>query len=105
MCFSTGIATLFGLSFLSCNALSVPGPDPSTDTVAVPVSMKESRAAYRISCPRATASCLSRAEAICGGRYRLVHPAGRAPRVQALVDLKVTVVDTDNPYEITVACE
>ncbi len=105
MCFSTGIAALFGLSFVSCNALATPGPDPSTDTVAVPIAIRESPVAYRISCPRATASCLSRAEAVCGGRYRLVSPAGRGPRVQALVDLKIAVVDTDNPYEITVACE
>ncbi len=105
MCFSAGLAALFGLSFMPCNASAAPGSDPSTVTVAVPITTSESAVAYRISCPRATASCLGRADALCGGRYRLIYPKGRGPRVQALVNLKVVLVDTDNPYEITVACE
>lgn len=105
MCFSAGLAALFGLSFMPCNASPAPGPDPSTVTDAVPIATPESPVTYRISCPRATASCLGRADALCGGRYKVIPPPGRGPRVQALVNLKVVLVDTDNPYEITVACE
>ncbi len=105
MCFSIGIAALIGLSFLSCDASAALGADPTTETMATPIALPEGPTAYRISCPRATAACLSRAEAVCRGRYRVVSPAGRGPRVQALVNLKTALVNTDNPYEITVACE
>jgi hypothetical protein len=104
MCFSTTIAALFGLSFAGCNAFQGLGPDPASQTDAVEISLPKGEYAYLIRCPQSTASCLSRAQAVCQGPFTVIPPAGRGPKVQALVDLEIRAINTDNPYQLIVAC-
>ena len=105
MCLSTTIAALFGLSFAGCNAFQGLGPDPLSQTDAVEVSLSRGGTGYMIRCPQSTASCLSRVQAVCQGPFNVIPPAGRGPKVQALVDLEIRAVNTDNPYQLIVACD
>lgn len=104
MCISTTIAALFGLSFAGCNAFQGLGPDLASQTDAVEVSLPKGGTGYMIRCPQSTASCLSRAEALCQGTFKVIRPGGSGPKVQALVDLEIRVVDTDNPYQTIIVC-
>ena len=60
--------------------------DPWTDTIVWPERVAGGGAAFRIVCPRKTAMCLQRAEALCGGRYLIGGSPQKSPRVQALTD-------------------
>ncbi len=104
MCFSTTIAALLGLSFAGCDAYQGLGPDPISNTDASEISLPQRETGYLIRCPQSTAACLSRAQAICQGAFKVIPPAGRGPKVQALIDLEIKVVNTDNPYQVTIAC-
>jgi hypothetical protein len=99
------LAAIVGLSAVNCEAARELGPDPISRTEAVAVSLPQNQAGVFIKCPRGTADCLSRAQAVCQGRYRVVPPAGRGPKVQALVDLRIETINTDNPYVLRVVCE
>ncbi|MGJ0507067.1 MAG: hypothetical protein ACR652_08010 [Methylocystis sp.] len=104
MCLSTTFAALLGLSFAGCDAYQGLGPDPVSHTDAVEVSLPQGATAYAIKCPQSMASCLSRAQAICQGPFRVVAPAAHGPRVQALVDLQIRTVETDNSGALTAVC-
>ena len=105
MCFSSALAAIIGLSAVDCEAARGIGPDPVSHTDALEISLLHKETGVLIKCPQATAACISRAQAICQGRFRVVAPSGRGPRVQALVDLKIEAINTDNPYQIIVFCE
>jgi len=60
--------------------------DPWTDTTVWPERVAGGGAAFRIDCPRKTAACLQRAQALCGGRYMIGGSPQKSPRVQALTD-------------------
>ena len=105
MCFSSALAAMIGLSALDCEAARGLGSDPVSHTDAVEIFLPHKETGFLIKCLQATAACISRAQAICQGRFRVVAPSGRRPRVQALVNFKIEVINTDNPYQITVICE
>jgi len=104
MCFPTAIAAMLGLSFVGCDASGDLGPDPLTQTEAITIALPHKERGYLIKCPKSTASCITRAQAICQGRFNVIPPIGRGPKVQALIDLEIRVIDTDNPSEIRIAC-
>jgi hypothetical protein len=105
MCFSSAIAALVGLSAVNCEASPVLGPDPVSRTDAAEISLADKEVGFLIECPQGTADCISRAQAICQGNFRVVPPSGRGPKVQALVNLKIETINTDNPYKIRIVCE
>jgi hypothetical protein len=105
MCFSSLLAALVGLSAVDCEAAAGLGPDPVSRTDATEIALPHKEAGYLVQCPRATADCISRAQAICRGRFRVVPPSGHGPRVQALVNLNIVAIDTDNPDRIRFVCE
>ncbi len=104
MCLPHGIATLLGLSFAFCDASPNLGPDLKSNTDAAPITLAHKRRALKITCPEGAASCMSRADAICGGNYETVGSAASSPRAQVLVDLRLVTVNSDSPYELVVAC-
>jgi hypothetical protein len=105
MCFSSALAALIGLSSVNCEAAPGLGPDPVTHTDAAEISLTEKESGIVIKCPQGTADCISRAQAICQGNFRVVPPSGRGPRVQALVNLKIETINTHDPYKIRIVCE
>jgi hypothetical protein len=105
MCFSSALAALVGLSAVNCAATPELGPDPISHTNAVETTLPNKQAGFLIECPQGTADCISRAQAICRGNFRVVAPSGRGPRVQALVNLKVETINTDDPHKISISCE
>ncbi len=80
------------------------GFEPATGTLAAPTHLYRQTIGYKITCDRGMASCLRRAEAVCGGAYKIAGWPSRSPRVQALVDLRIVTVNTDNPKIIYIAC-
>ncbi len=60
--------------------------DPWTETTAWPERIAGGGSAFRIDCPRKTATCLQRAQALCGGRYLIGGRPEKSPRVVALTD-------------------
>ncbi|MGA9599242.1 MAG: hypothetical protein WBS22_03120 [Methylocystis sp.] len=79
--------------------------DPWTDTTVWPERVAGREAAFRIDCPRKTAACLQRAQALCGGRYLIGGWPQKSPRVQALTDWgRLAVINTDNPSVIHIRC-
>lgn len=105
MCFSSALAAVIGLSALNCEAARELGPDPVSHTDAIEISLPNKELGFLIKCPQASAACISRAQAICQGNFRVVAPSGRAPKVQALVNLQIATINTDNPFQIRVVCE
>jgi hypothetical protein len=105
MCFSSMLAAIVGLSAVNCEVAPGLGPDPVSRTDAIEISLPRKETGLLIKCPQGTADCISRAQAICQGRYRVVSPAGRGPKVQALVNLSIEAINADNPYEVRVVCE
>jgi hypothetical protein len=105
MCLPSGLAAMFGLSFIYCNAEPNPGPDPYLNTYASEVfSARDQIIGYKVSCPKSTADCLSRAQAICQGAYEVVDRPMRSPRLQALVNNEIVTINTDNPHELLIKC-
>jgi hypothetical protein len=81
------------------------GFDGWTDTTLWPERVAGGGAAFRIDCPRATADCLARAQALCGGRYLIGGSPQKSPRVQALTAWgRLAVINTDNPGAIHIRC-
>ncbi|ARN80308.1 hypothetical protein [Methylocystis bryophila] len=79
--------------------------DSGTDATAWPEQAAGGGAAFRIECPRKTATCLQRAQALCGGRYLIGGSPQKSPRVQALTDWgRLAVINTDNPSVIHIRC-
>jgi hypothetical protein len=105
MCFSSAFAALIGLSAVNCEAAPGLGSDPVSHTDAVEISLPDKEVGVLIKCPQGTADCISRAQAICRGNFRVVAASGRGPRVQALVNLKIETINTDDPYKLRIVCE
>lgn len=95
MCFSSMFAAIVGLSAVDCEVPGL-GPDPVSRTDAIEISLPRKDTGLLIKCLQGTADCISRAQAICQGRYRVVSPAGRGPKVQALVNLSIEAINANN---------
>jgi hypothetical protein len=79
--------------------------DPWTGTTAWPERVEGGGAAFRIDCPRKTATCLQRAQALCNGRYLIGGSPEKSPRVVALTDWgRLAAINTDNPNVIHIRC-
>ena len=91
--------------FASDGLAQGPGYEGWADTTVWPERVAGHRAAFRIDCPRATADCLARAQALCGGRYWVGGSPQKSPRLQALTDWgRLAVINTDNPGVIHIRC-
>jgi hypothetical protein len=91
--------------FVTSAAAQELGYDGWTGTTVWPERVAGHGAAFRIDCPRATAACLQRAHALCGGRYLIGGWPQKSPRVQALTDWgRLAVINTDNPSVIHIRC-
>jgi len=96
-------SSAMALALVLCGCASTDlGYDSWTGTTVTPT--RRGRADYRVDCGRGTAYCLERAEAVCGGPYRIIGQPSLSPRVQAVVHWQITTVNTDNPTVIYVAC-
>ncbi len=95
---------LLTLALACCAASPDQGFDPSTRTYVSPQRVDHKAGGYRITCERETEQCIRRAEVICGGRYAIIGRPSRSPQVQALVAMKITAINSDNPSRILIAC-
>jgi hypothetical protein len=98
------VAMTLAALFVSSAAAQEPLYEGWTATSAWPERSADGATAYRIDCPRATANCLHRAEALCDGRYLIGGSPQNSPRVQALTAWGPAVVNTDNPGVIHIRC-
>ena len=94
---------LFCVALMGCASPQL-GYDPVTGTAAVPAKLPRGLPGFRITCPRGTETCVRRAEAICRGRFSIGGWPQKSPRVQALIDTEIKLVNTDNPNLIYIVC-
>lgn len=102
--FMSAVSFAFGLILTGC-ASSELGFDPATRTFASEIRLYRSEIGYKITCENGTRFCLQRAEAICAGRYLIAGWPSKSPRVQALLNMRIETVNTDNPSIIKIVCE
>ena len=102
--FMSAVSFAFGLLLTGC-ASSQLGFDPATGTFASEIYLYRTEIAYKITCENGTRFCLQRAEAICAGRYLIAGWPSKSPRVQALLDMRIETVNTDNPGVIKIVCD
>jgi len=94
------------LTLAGCAASTQLGYDEWTRTTAYPAQYARGEVGYKITCEGSTATCLQRAQAMCPGPYRLIGSPHKSPRLQALLPSQnLTVLNTDNPQLIYIACE
>jgi len=92
------------LALAGC-ASSQLGFDRATGTIASETRIYRNVRGYKIVCDRGMDYCLQRAEAICGGRsYKIAGWPAVSPRVQALVNMQIVTVNTDNSKIIYIVC-
>jgi hypothetical protein len=103
--FMSAVSFAFGLILTGCEASSQLGFDPATSTVASQIRLYRTETGYKITCEKGTRFCLQRAEAICGGRYKIAGWPSKSPRVQALINMQIAAVNTDNPNIIKIVCD
>jgi hypothetical protein len=103
--FMSAVSFAFGLILTGCEASSQLGFDPLTSTVASRIHLFRTEIGYKITCEKGTEFCLQRAEAICGGRYKIAGWPSESPRVQALINMRIVTVNTDNPSIINIVCD
>ena len=94
-----------GLALAGCAASSEIGYDRWTRTVALPAQYAQGQPGYKITCEGSTTTCLQRAQAMCPGPYRLIGSPEKSPRLQAALPSGLTVLNTDNPQLIHIACD
>ncbi len=104
MCSLIGLAIALGMNMSECTELAQPSYDVTTATTATEIRLARGETGYHITCNQETQLCIRRAEAICGGRYRMIDDPHRRPRAQAFIDGRIVTVNTDNPSTILVAC-
>ena len=102
--FMSTVSFAFGLLLTGC-ASSQLGFDPATGTFASEIYLYRTEIAYKITCENGTRFCLQRAEAICAGRYLIAGWPSKSPRVQALLNMRIETVNTDNPSIIKIVCD
>ncbi len=93
------------MALVGCSPSPDLGFDPSTRTYATKIGLDHKAGGVKITCERETEQCIRRAEAICAGGYKIIGRPSVSPRVQALVDLKITTINTDRPNEILIICD
>ncbi len=98
-------ACALGLTLAGCAASSEIGYDRWTRTMAYPAQYANGRVGYKITCEGSSTTCLQRAEAMCPGPYSLIGSPRKSPRVQAALPPGLTVLNTDNPQLIHIACD
>ncbi len=103
--FMSAVSFAFGLILTGCEASSQLGFDPATSTVASQIRLYRAEMGYKITCEKGTRFCLERAEAICGGSYKIAGWPSKSPRVQALLNMRIETVNTDNPSIINIVCD